>query len=42
MAETAEKKFRAVKGYKQIPLLMKALHRCVHPEQYQEESSMTA
>lgn len=38
----AEKKFRTVKGYRQIPMLMKALHKCVHPEQPQEESSMTA
>lgn len=38
----AESKFRTVKGYRQIPVLMKALHQCAHPEQYQEESSITA
>jgi putative transposase len=37
----AEKKFRAVKGFRQIPILVKALHNCVHPE-HQEEPSMTA
>jgi putative transposase len=38
----AESKFRTVKGYRQIPMLMKALHQCAHPEQYQGESSITA
>ncbi|EPZ44097.1 hypothetical protein N007_11280 [Alicyclobacillus acidoterrestris ATCC 49025] len=31
-----------VKAFRQIPMLMKALHQCAHPEQYQEESFMTA
>jgi hypothetical protein len=38
----AEKKFRTVKGYRHIPMLMKALHKCLYPEQHQEETSMTA
>jgi len=38
----AEKKFRTVKGFRQIPLLTDALHKCVHRKPCQEETSITA
>ncbi|MCL6577496.1 MAG: transposase [Kyrpidia sp.] len=38
----AEKKFRTVKGFRQIPLLLDALHKCVHPQPQQENKSITA
>ncbi|WP_232796716.1 IS256 family transposase [Kyrpidia spormannii] len=37
-----EKKFRTVKGFRQIPLLLDALHKCVHPQPQQENKSITA
>lgn len=33
----AEKKLRTVKGFRQIPVLIKTLYKCVHPEQRQEK-----